>query len=186
MASSIDPGESALTAREREVLELASKGLTNEDIASRLSITRNAVRYHLKEIHSKLGTGSSRARLRNYSVRGWLSGLGIAKAGGLASMAGVVALSAAGAFGVMYAHDTADSKDSEDTQYCYGEAMMTPAPGYVGPPPTPRPSVCFETREEAAAYEQEIGLRRTENLPCSSVDCATPWRGGTPAAPVQP
>jgi DNA-binding CsgD family transcriptional regulator len=53
-----------LTPREREVLALANAGRTNEQIAEALGITRNAVRYHLKEIHSKLGTGGDRAQLR--------------------------------------------------------------------------------------------------------------------------
>jgi DNA-binding CsgD family transcriptional regulator len=52
-----------LTPREREVLALAERGLTNDAIALRLGISRNAVRYHLKELHSKLGTGGARTRL---------------------------------------------------------------------------------------------------------------------------
>lgn len=181
--SSTKPETEALTAREREVLCLASEGLTNREIAARLGVKRNAVRYHLKEIHSKLDTESSRKRLWSFrDVRGWLGGLGLAKAAGTwAGMAGVVTLSTAGAFGVLYAHSVADPSGEDSPQYCYGEAMMTPAPGYDGPPPpTPRPSVCFDTREEAAAYEKEIGLIRTENAPCISASCTTPWRGGTP------
>jgi DNA-binding CsgD family transcriptional regulator len=53
-----------LTPREREILDLAQGGLTNDDIAAQLGITRNAVRYHLKELHSKLETGGSREGLR--------------------------------------------------------------------------------------------------------------------------
>jgi hypothetical protein len=52
-----------LTPRERQVLDLAERGLTNDAIALRLGISRNAVRYHLKELHSKLGTDSERPRL---------------------------------------------------------------------------------------------------------------------------
>jgi two-component system nitrate/nitrite response regulator NarP len=52
-----------LTPRERDVLRHAAAGLTNEGIASVLGISRNAVRYHLKQIHSKLHTGGQRSRL---------------------------------------------------------------------------------------------------------------------------
>ncbi len=61
-----------LTPREREVLRLARLGYTNNEIADTLGITRNAVRYHLKEVHSKLGTGGRRSALS----RGWSRGLG--------------------------------------------------------------------------------------------------------------
>jgi DNA-binding CsgD family transcriptional regulator len=62
-----------LTPREQEVLDLARRGYTNNEIADRLGITRNAVRFHLKEVHSKLGTGGDRSAL----ARGWSRGLGL-------------------------------------------------------------------------------------------------------------
>jgi DNA-binding NarL/FixJ family response regulator len=43
-----------LTAREREVLELVVHGLSNKEIADRLSVTVAAVRWHLKHIYHKL------------------------------------------------------------------------------------------------------------------------------------
>jgi DNA-binding CsgD family transcriptional regulator len=71
-----------LTPREREVLDLAERGLTNDAIALRLGISRNAVRYHLKELHSKLGTGSERRRLAGWRrLRALLPGLGAFGAG---------------------------------------------------------------------------------------------------------
>lgn len=63
--------DARLTPREREVLSLAERGLTNKKIAAEMGITRNAVRFHLKEIHSKLGTGGKRGIL----AAGWQKAL---------------------------------------------------------------------------------------------------------------
>jgi DNA-binding NarL/FixJ family response regulator len=43
-----------LTAREREVLDLVVHGFSNKEIAERLSITVDAIRWHLKHIYQKL------------------------------------------------------------------------------------------------------------------------------------
>ncbi|MBK1884291.1 response regulator transcription factor [Luteolibacter pohnpeiensis] len=43
-----------LTAREREVLELVAVGFSNKEIAERMSVTVEAVRWHLKHIYAKL------------------------------------------------------------------------------------------------------------------------------------
>ncbi|MDX2259033.1 MAG: response regulator transcription factor [Hyphomicrobiaceae bacterium] len=49
-----DPLES-LTQRERELLRALANGLTNEQIASRIGISQNTVKYHLKNLYDKLG-----------------------------------------------------------------------------------------------------------------------------------
>ena len=59
------------TPREEDVLALASHGRTNSEIAETLGITQNAVRYHLKQIHSKLGTDGDRGLLLWQRVLAW-------------------------------------------------------------------------------------------------------------------
>ena len=57
------PG-AALSAREREVLALLADGLTNNEIAARLVINVNTVKFHLRHAYRKIGVHSrSRAML---------------------------------------------------------------------------------------------------------------------------
>jgi non-specific serine/threonine protein kinase len=64
MAAGIAPCVS-LTAREREVALLVAEGLTDRQIASRLSISERTVHAHLRSGYAKTGTGS-RIRLVNW------------------------------------------------------------------------------------------------------------------------
>jgi DNA-binding NarL/FixJ family response regulator len=50
----VDVGPEALSARQREVLELLADGLSNECIAERLVISTNTVRFHVREIYHRL------------------------------------------------------------------------------------------------------------------------------------
>ena len=50
-----DSSGGRLTSREWEVLALLRDRLANPEIAERLGITRDAVKYHVSEILSKLG-----------------------------------------------------------------------------------------------------------------------------------
>ncbi|MEO8457679.1 MAG: LuxR C-terminal-related transcriptional regulator [Chloroflexota bacterium] len=49
---------SSLTARENEVLDLVRVGLTNEEIAQRLAISPDTVKFHVSQILSKLGVST--------------------------------------------------------------------------------------------------------------------------------
>ena len=64
----------ALTAREREVLELLSHGLPNKTIASRLDISEHTVKFHLSSIFSKLGVTTRTEAVRR-AVRAGLINL---------------------------------------------------------------------------------------------------------------
>jgi LuxR family maltose regulon positive regulatory protein len=47
-----------LSQRELEVLQLIAEGLTNQEIASRLSLSLNTVKTHARNIYGKLGVHS--------------------------------------------------------------------------------------------------------------------------------
>jgi len=47
-----------LTARERELLAALGNGWTNLQIASRIGISLNTVKYHLKNLYDKLGVNN--------------------------------------------------------------------------------------------------------------------------------
>jgi DNA-binding CsgD family transcriptional regulator len=53
-----------LTPREREVLRLVARGLTNAQVAERLTVTPRTVNAHLTAIYSKLGVLSRAAAIR--------------------------------------------------------------------------------------------------------------------------
>ena len=52
------PGLSAPSAREMQLLELLDQGLSNQQVADRLSLSLTTVKWHLRNIYSKLDVGS--------------------------------------------------------------------------------------------------------------------------------
>lgn len=62
-----DPALAGLTQREREVLALLVRGLSNKEIAAQLYVTAETVKQHLKSIYNKLGV-HTRAAAAAYGV----------------------------------------------------------------------------------------------------------------------
>jgi DNA-binding CsgD family transcriptional regulator/signal transduction histidine kinase len=61
-----------ITAREMDVIQLAAEGLTNKEIASKLSLSARTVNFHLDNIYSKLNV-STRTEAAVYALRqGWI------------------------------------------------------------------------------------------------------------------
>ena len=61
---------SALSAREKEVLELIAEGLTNTDIAERLVLSPNTVRNHVSRVFGKLGLSRRSEAAAFFAKRG--------------------------------------------------------------------------------------------------------------------
>lgn len=59
--SEADLSLKSLTVREREVLVLVARGLTNKEIATILTITTNTVKRHLRSLFTKLGVNTRSA-----------------------------------------------------------------------------------------------------------------------------
>ncbi|MFN8481727.1 MAG: response regulator transcription factor [Anaerolineae bacterium] len=57
---------SSLSEREREFLALVAQGLTNAQIAERLSVTEHTVKFHLQNIFQKLGAANRTEAARLY------------------------------------------------------------------------------------------------------------------------
>jgi len=59
----------ALTAREREIIQHVSRGLTNREIAAHLVVSTNTVRSHLDHIYEKLGVHTRTAAVAAATTR---------------------------------------------------------------------------------------------------------------------
>jgi DNA-binding NarL/FixJ family response regulator len=75
LLTQLEPGSQTghpLTAREVQVLRLASDGLTNKEIAYRLGLSERTVQFHLSSVYSKTGTNSRAEATAVAFRRGWL------------------------------------------------------------------------------------------------------------------
>jgi DNA-binding CsgD family transcriptional regulator len=62
--------QAGLTAREVEILQLLSEGLSNAEISAQLFVSIRTVHAHLRSLYSKLGVGSRTAAVRSASDLG--------------------------------------------------------------------------------------------------------------------
>jgi NarL family two-component system response regulator LiaR len=70
----LQPGaqETELSEREMEILKLAARGLSNQDIATRLYLSRRTVQAHLANIFRKMDVGSRTEAVLQAMRKGWL------------------------------------------------------------------------------------------------------------------
>ena len=73
-AKSAAAEESVLSARELEVLRLVAAGSTNSDIARKLWVTEQTVKFHLSNIYRKLEVGNRTEASHYAHVNGLLNG----------------------------------------------------------------------------------------------------------------
>ncbi|MFG3253719.1 response regulator [Streptomyces sp. NPDC048172] len=71
-ADAISAGDSPLSAREAELLELAADGAPIAEIATRASLTQGTVRNYLSAAASKIGAENRHAAVRMARERGWI------------------------------------------------------------------------------------------------------------------
>ncbi|MFH8367727.1 response regulator [Streptomyces sp. NPDC018031] len=71
-ADAISAGDSPLSGREAELLELAEGGAPIAEIAERVSLTQGTVRNYLSSATAKLGADNRHAAARLARERGWL------------------------------------------------------------------------------------------------------------------
>ncbi|MEU2563540.1 response regulator transcription factor [Streptomyces longispororuber] len=71
-ADAISAGDSPLTAREAEVLELAADGASIAEIAERASLSQGTVRNYLSSAVTKTGAENRHAAVRLARERGWV------------------------------------------------------------------------------------------------------------------
>lgn len=150
---------SELTTKERAVLALASTGRSNREIAREMGITENTVRFHLKEIHSKLATDGDRSRLR---TRRWFGAsvlIGLrANLSMVGAWVGIAALSVGGFVAVRAAHDASAQNEAarQAPTICVTALLPTPQAGTQVETPGPTQERCFSTEQEKQAYYESL------------------------------
>ena len=68
-----NPACTALTAREREVLQWSADGKSAQDIADTLNLSKSAIDFHLKNSIQKLNAPNKTAAVARAALMGWLS-----------------------------------------------------------------------------------------------------------------
>jgi len=68
-----DGSEGVLSARELEILLLASRGLSNRQIAARVNLAEGTVKRHLTNTYQKMGVGSRGQATRKALYKEWIT-----------------------------------------------------------------------------------------------------------------
>jgi DNA-binding NarL/FixJ family response regulator len=67
LAAGADNPMESLSERQREVLELVAEGCSYQEIAARLCISLNTVKFHVRSVYTRLGVGNRMAAARVFS-----------------------------------------------------------------------------------------------------------------------
>ena len=73
VAPALSTSPSPLSEREMEVLKVATKGMSNKDIAGTLFISERTVQAHMRSIFNKLGVSSRSEAILRGLKKGWFS-----------------------------------------------------------------------------------------------------------------
>ena len=69
------PPNMVLTPKEREVLELLARNLSNKEIANAMGVGEETVKWHLKNLFGKLDAGTRKHVVRRAQILGLLEGV---------------------------------------------------------------------------------------------------------------
>jgi DNA-binding CsgD family transcriptional regulator len=171
-----------LTPREWEVLALIREGLTNPQIAQRLSISESGARFHVSEILSKLGV-ESRQEAAEWQVGEKRFALGalLIKWGAATSVAIAILALVLLAVGVLAMDSRASSHPDSLTAATEPETTKTPTAVPTSPVARPSPTVvptpdlrppnATPNPLPASALEELAGFAQTQGRVFSG-DCA--------------
>ena len=156
-----------LTPTQRLVFDLAASGLTNNEIATALGISRNAVRFHLKNIHAILGTGSDRSLLARLGAAPIRRLLALVPPFLTPQTAGVVAVLGVCRACILVVRPAKHRPDDHppptigsaasalrNGAFCLGEMAPAASDG-----PFLIDERCFATEQAAADYQRSVGQR---------------------------
>jgi DNA-binding NarL/FixJ family response regulator len=73
LQESTDGGDDELSARELEILLLAARGRSNQQIASSLSLADSTIKRHLANVYKKMGVSSRTEASREALLRDWIT-----------------------------------------------------------------------------------------------------------------
>jgi len=68
----VPPPESPLTPRERELLQLLAKGMSNQEMAEQLFVSQNTIKKHLSNIYTKLEVTRRTQAVARAREWGWI------------------------------------------------------------------------------------------------------------------